>query len=76
MKIIVVMILGIILYCLGSALYYMVGRRGDARKMARSLTWRIGLSFALFFFLITSFYMGWIEPHPLEVGQVKRLSAE
>jgi hypothetical protein len=31
--------------------------------MARSLTWRIGLSVAAFLFLLLAFYAGWIEPH-------------
>lgn len=71
MKIFVVIILAIILYCLGSALFYMVGRRGDARKMATALTWRISLSIALFMFLFFAYYMGWVHPHPLVLGPVK-----
>lgn len=68
MKIIVLIVLAIILYCLGSALFFMLGRQGDAKKMVKALTWRITLSLSLFFFLILSYYLGWIEPHPLVVG--------
>lgn len=68
MKIIVLIILAIILYCLGSALFFMVGRRGDAEKMVKALTWRITLSLGLFLFLLLSYYLGWIKPHPLILG--------
>lgn len=74
MKLIIVIILAIILYCLGSALFYMVGRRGDARKMAVALTWRISLSIALFIFLFIAYQLGWVHPHPLILGPVKENS--
>ena len=49
MKIIVIILLLVILYCLGSALYFMLGRREkDLEKMAKALTWRIGLSVLVF----------------------------
>lgn len=33
-----------------------------ARRMARALTMRIGLSIALFLFIFLSYWMGWIQP--------------
>lgn len=70
MKIVVVILLAIILYCLGSALYYMVGRRGDAEKMVKALTWRISLSLGLFLLLLIGSYFGWFVPHALILKQM------
>lgn len=61
-KIIVVIIFLLILFNLGSALYYMMKDGGQGERMSRSLTWRIGLSVAAFMFLLLAFYAGWIEP--------------
>lgn len=65
MKIVVAILTLIILYCLGSALFFMVGRKGDEEKMVKALTWRISLSLVLFALLFVGFYMGWLHPHPL-----------
>ena len=64
MKIVIVVVFAIILYCLGSAAYYLV--KGDAsERFAWALTWRIGLSMALFLLLMFSAWMGWVHPHAL-----------
>lgn len=70
MKIMIGILTVIILYCLGSALFFMVGRKGDAEKMVKSLTWRISLSLLLFGLLLVGFYMGWIQPHGLMLKPV------
>lgn len=46
------------------------GRDGQPRtgRMARALTWRIGLSVALFLFILLSAHMGWIQPTGITVG--------
>ncbi len=62
MKIIILIVFAVILYCLGSAAFYLV-KRSDADKLARALTWRIALSIALFLLLILSAFMGWVHPH-------------
>ena len=64
MKIVILMVFAVILYCLGSAGYYLV-KDGDSEKLAWALTWRIGLSIALFALLIFSAWMGWVHPHAL-----------
>lgn len=65
MKIAVIIILLVILYCLASALYFMVGKRGgDEKKMVKALTWRIALSMFLFLAILFAYYMGWVHPHP------------
>lgn len=65
MKILVVLFLVVILYCLGSGLVYLVREKNetDARAVVRALTWRITLSLTLFFLLMLSYWMGWIHPH-------------
>jgi len=65
LKIIVVALLIIILYCLGSAAFYLVKDGSTPEKMAKALSWRIVLSLVLFLFLMLSYMMGWIHPHPI-----------
>ena len=62
-KLIVMAMLAAILIALGSAVFAMLGpRRGDQR-MARALTWRVGLSVTLFLLLLAGFATGVIKPH-------------
>lgn len=62
-KIFIFTLLLTIFYCLGSALFYMLSRKNTPEKMAKALTWRIGLSISLFLLLLMGFYLGWIQPH-------------
>lgn len=64
-KIIVVGFLIAILFFLGSGLFHLVRHKGNGTKMAKSLTWRIGLSIGLFVLLFIGFAMGLIQPHSL-----------
>lgn len=68
-RLIIVLMLGVILYCLGSGLFYLVREKNtrDAHRLVRALTWRVGLSIGLFFLMFLCFYAGWITPHG--VGQ-------
>ena len=61
-KLAIVIALIVILYCLISALYYLLYRK-DALHMVKALTWRIGLSILLFALLFLAYGMGWIHPH-------------
>lgn len=64
MRILVVLVLIGILASLGSALLYLTREGGsDSRRTLRALTVRIGLSVALFLFLMFAFWMGWITPN-------------
>ena len=63
MKIIIVIALIAIIASLSSALYYLTKKQEEPEKLAKALTWRIGLSIALFFLLIIAFLNGWIQPH-------------
>jgi hypothetical protein len=65
-KLLVLVFLAIILYSLGSALFYLVrDKKSDPLRVVKALTWRIGLSLLLFFLLMIAFAKGWIAPHTL-----------
>jgi hypothetical protein len=66
LPIIVVGVFAVILLSLGSALWYLVRGAGDSRRVVRALTWRIGLSIALFVLLMIAWYAGLIEPHGVD----------
>lgn len=61
-KVIIVIFLIVILYSLGSALYFLVRNHDDVR-IVKALTWRIALSFLLFLLLFVAYALGWIHPH-------------
>lgn len=74
MKALIVLALVGILVALGSAGVFMLRRTradepGQARdsKMARALAVRVGLSIALFLFVLFSYWMGWVQPSGLPV---------
>jgi hypothetical protein len=64
-KIIVLIVFLVILYALGSGLYYLVREGIGSRKLVVALTWRIALSLGLFAFMILAYFLGWIAPHAL-----------
>ena len=74
MKILMVLMLVAVLGALASAGVFMMrrGRQSEAGKpnkhMARALAVRVGLSVALFLFILLSWYMGWVKPTGLPVG--------
>ena len=51
-----------IVVSLGSAAVFMVRGRGDSRRMAKALAWRVGLSVTLFLMLMLGYYFGLIVP--------------
>ena len=67
MKLVVALVFIAILFALGSAMLQLL-RPGnkDRKAMARSLTWRIGLSIVLFLFLLLAYQFGWIAPHGVQ----------
>jgi len=60
-----------IIWSLGSALFQLSRGKGDSKKMLHALTWRIGLSVALFLLLLLAWKMGYIRPHNLQNGQIQ-----
>lgn len=69
MKVIVILLLITIIYCLGSAVFYMIRDKGGSRSMAKALTWRISLSLFLFILLLLGFVFGLIAPHPISIAR-------
>ncbi|HVL55590.1 MAG TPA: twin transmembrane helix small protein [Burkholderiaceae bacterium] len=45
-----------------SAGVFMVRDRSRTGNMARALTWRIGLSIAVFLLILIGYLLGWIQP--------------
>jgi Na+-driven multidrug efflux pump len=71
MKIVMVGMLIAVLLALASAGVLMVRRGGEGDKgaaMARALALRVGLSVALFLFMLLSWAMGWIHPSGIPSG--------
>jgi cytochrome bd-type quinol oxidase subunit 2 len=66
-RLLVIVVLVGIVFSLGSALFHLGANRGDAAeasaKMARALTYRVGLSVGLFLLLLFAWSQGWVQPH-------------
>jgi len=62
MRIIILFALTGILLSLGSALFYLVRDKGTTSRTVNALTVRVGISVALFLFILFSYWMGWIQP--------------
>jgi hypothetical protein len=61
MRIVVGLAFIMILGSLASALFYLMRDKGTSNKTVNALTVRIGLSIALFLFLLFANWMGWIQ---------------
>lgn len=62
-KIFIVVMLLLVIYSLGSALFYLINDRGQTERTVKALTWRIIFSIAVFALLMMAYYLGWIHPH-------------
>jgi Mn2+/Fe2+ NRAMP family transporter len=73
MKTVIVIALVAVLASLAGAGLFMLRKGGDAAsrndRMARALALRVGLSIALFLFVLLSWWLGWIQPTGLPTGQ-------
>jgi hypothetical protein len=47
------------------------GRNGapKSNRMVRAMAWRVGLSVALFLFILLAYNLGWIQPTGIAVGR-------
>ena len=68
MRWLIPIVLLMIVFSLGSALYYMMKDRGNSSRMVHSLMLRIGLSIALFLGILLAHYFGLIEATGIKVG--------
>ena len=64
-KALILLVMFIILYSLGSGLFFLVRDKGNKNRTAKALTWRIGLSLTLFILLFVLALMGYITPHSI-----------
>jgi hypothetical protein len=71
MKIVIALALLAIVLALAMAGRAMLqdGRDGQAKsnRMVKALAWRVGLSIALFLFVLLSYKLGWIQPTGIPV---------
>jgi hypothetical protein len=59
---VILLFLAAILVSLGSALIYLVKDRGQSSRTVKALTFRVGLSIALFVILMLGYWLGLIQP--------------
>lgn len=62
MRYVVVVFVVVILGALFSGLFFLVRDQGRSTRAVKALTWRIGLSLALFLLLLAGYYLGLIQP--------------
>lgn len=58
MRYLVIAVLLLIVASLGSAIVFMMRDRGNSKRMVKALAIRVGLSVALFVFLMAGYYFG------------------
>ena len=61
-KAVIIIVLLVVLYTLGSSFFFMVKDKGQGDRVLKRLSRRIGLSLFLLLVLYVMFLMGWIEP--------------
>lgn len=71
--IIVVWLLVVVAVLLGGGVF-LVKDRSDSRRVFRSLALRVALSVSLVAFILLSYWMGWIRPHPPYQGAAPAVS--
>jgi hypothetical protein len=73
MKIVIVLsMLGVLAALAGAGIFMLRKGRADdphGAKMARALALRVGLSIALFLFVLFSYWMGWIQPSGIPLSR-------
>jgi len=67
-KLLIILVLLVILFSLGSGLFYLVRDKGDSERTVKALTVRFALSIALFLLLMLGFATGIIQPHGIMPG--------
>ena len=61
MRIVILVFVVLILASLGSALVYLIKDKGSSNRTVKALTIRVGLSIALFLFLMAGYYFGFLQ---------------
>jgi FtsH-binding integral membrane protein len=60
---VVIAFIVLILASLFSGLFFLIRDQGRSKRTVKALTWRVGLSLALFLLLLAGYYFGLIKPH-------------
>ena len=63
MRYVVLAFIVLILASLFSGLFFLIRDQGKSKRTVKALTWRVGLSLALFLLLLAGYYFGLIKPH-------------
>ena len=58
-----VVVLLVVIFSLGQALYFMMTDKDDDKRTVWALTRRIGLSLLLIAMVVLGIWMGWLHPH-------------
>ncbi|GAA0890211.1 twin transmembrane helix small protein [Rhodanobacter soli] len=66
-KIALVVVLLVVIFSLGQALYFMMTDKDNDKRTVWALTRRIGLSLLFIAMVAFGIWMGWLHPH--DVGQ-------
>lgn len=64
-KALIITVMVCIIIALASGLLFLVRDEGKTKRTITALSWRIGLSLGLFFFLFLAYSLKWISPHAL-----------
>lgn len=67
MKVVIAIAFFLIVASLASALFFVVKDKGRTHNAVHALALRVGLSVALFLFLLVSYKLGWIESRGIPV---------
>lgn len=62
-KAIVVILFLCVLASMASALFFLIKDKGNSKRTANALTWRIAISIIAFLLLIIGYMAGLIQPH-------------
>ncbi|MHC1480883.1 twin transmembrane helix small protein [Frateuria aurantia] len=65
-KTILAILLLIVVFSLGQALFYMMTDRGKGTRTVWALTRRISLSLLVIVMIVIGSYMGWLHPHGID----------
>ncbi|AGH82911.1 MULTISPECIES: twin transmembrane helix small protein [Ralstonia solanacearum species complex] len=69
MRIVVAIAFVLILGSLASALFFLMRDKGTSNRTVRSLMLRVGLSIALFVFILVANRLGWIHSTGIQLGR-------
>ena len=67
-KVLIVLVLLLIIASLGFALNFLLKDQEGSPRTVKALTYRIGISIALFFLLLLGYQAGILHPHGLNTG--------